>query len=288
MDAIKRVTLAQLAAKKSAGQKISMLTAYDAPLARLFDEAGIDSILVGDSAGNVVLGYDDTRPVTMEEMLVLARAVRRGAKRAFLIGDMPYLSYQIDQAEALRNAGRFIKEAGMDAVKIEGGTAVLPLVAAMRQAGIPVVGHLGLTPQSAELLGGYRVQGKSAQAAFAIYQDALALEAAGAVMLVLECVPARLAQHVANALTIPVIGIGAGALVDGQVLVAHDMLGIRSGHSPRFVKAFAALDATIREAAAAYRAEVEQSLFPAEAHSFALTPEEGAQLDAMISNAGER
>ena len=279
----KRVSLRDLWTKKSAGVKISMLTAYDAPTARLFDEAGLDALLVGDSAGNVVLGYDDTRPVTMDELLVLARAVRRGAQRAYLIGDMPYLSYQLDQAEALRNAGRFIKEAGMDAVKIEGGADFVELVRAMRRASIAVVGHLGLTPQSAELLGGYRVQGKDAEAAFVIYRDAIALEAAGAVMLVLECVPAPLAARIARRLTIPVIGIGAGSEVDGQVLVAHDLLGMRSGHTPRFVRAFAQLDETIRAAAQSFREELEAGRFPAVEHSYPLNDEQGARLDALIA-----
>jgi len=264
----KKLEISDLQKMKREGTPITMVTAYDAPTARLADEAGIDCVLVGDSLSNVVLGHRDTLPVGMEEMLHHTRAVRRGLEFALLIGDMPFLSYQVSREEAMRNAGRFLKEAGADAVKLEGGSPVVETVAALTRAGIPVVGHLGLTPQSAALLGGYRVQGTDAVSARKIIDDALALEQAGAVLLVLECVPRRLGRLVSGLLRIPVIGIGAGPDCDGQVLVFHDLVGIAAGFSPRFVKRYAEVGNVMKTALEDYCHEVRERKFPAEEHSF--------------------
>ena len=271
----KKVDLGSLRARKETGEKLTMVTAYDAPFARLADEAGIDMVLVGDSLGNVVLGYDDTRPVTMDEMIHHTAAVSRGVERAVVIGDMPFMSYNVTVEEAIRNGGRFLKEAAADLVKLEGGTWVAPTVAAMVQAGIPVCGHLGLTPQTASQIGGYRVQGRTADTAQTILADAVRLEEAGICLLVLECVPDRVAGLVAERLSVPVIGIGAGALCDGQVLVLHDLLGLGGGgFKPKFVKGFGALGDAAREALTAYREEVTEGRFPAEEHSFSIPDEE--------------
>lgn len=253
--------------KKARGEPISMLTAYDYPTALALDQAGIDSILVGDSLAMVVLGYENTLPVTMEEMLHHARAVARGAKSALLIGDLPFMSYQVSPEEALRNAGRFLKEAGMDAVKLEGGRERSEAVRLITGAGIPVMGHLGLTPQSVHQLGGFRAQGKTAIAAKRLLEDALALEEAGCFSLVLESVPARLAELVTQQLTIPTIGIGAGAGCDGQVLVTHDLLGLFDRFTPRFVKQYADFNAQMQSAFREYMAEVAARSFPAAEHT---------------------
>ncbi|MDY0000227.1 MAG: 3-methyl-2-oxobutanoate hydroxymethyltransferase [Polyangia bacterium] len=275
----KKVDLGSLKARKAAGEKHTMLTAYDFPFARLLDEAGIDSVLVGDSLGNVVLGYPDTRPVTMDEMLHHTRAVGRAVTSALLIGDMPFMSYNVTLEEALRNGGRFLKEAGADLVKLEGGGQVAGIVAAMVRAGIPVCGHLGLTPQTASQLGGYRVQGRTAEAAMRILEDALRLEDAGASILVLECVPDRVASRIAERLAIPVVGIGAGPGCDGQVLVLHDMLGLTaSGPCPKFVRVFAELGQAAREALAAYRDAVRAGTFPGPAESFTIADDELEEL----------
>jgi len=232
----KKVTTLTFRQKKERGEPITMLTAYDYPTALAMDKAGIDSILVGDSLAMVVLGYENTLPVTMEEMLHHARAVARGAKRALLIGDMPFMSYQVSVEEAVRNAGRFLQQGGMDAVKLEGGRERADTIRAIGGAGIPVMGHLGLTPQSIHQLGGYRAQGKTALAAKHLFEDAQILEEAGCFSIVLESVPARLADSISKEISIPTIGIGAGAGCDGQVLVTHDLLGLFDRFTPKFVR----------------------------------------------------
>jgi 3-methyl-2-oxobutanoate hydroxymethyltransferase len=261
-------TILTLQAQKRRGEPITMITAYDYPGAIAAERAGIDSILVGDSLAMVVLGYESTVSVTMEEMLHHCRAVRRGANRAFLIGDLPFMSYQADVTEAVRNAGRFLKEAGMDAVKLEGGTEVCDTVRAISRAGITVVGHIGLTPQSAAKLGGYRVQGRTAKGAESLLESALALEQSGAAMLVLEMVPDRVAQIISQRLTVPTIGIGAGSGCDGQVLVMHDMLGMFDRFTPRFVRRYAEVHTEMEAALKAYAAEVQARAFPTAEHSF--------------------
>ena len=253
---------------KKNGDRISMLTAYDASLAGLLDSVGIEMVLVGDSLGNVLLGYDSTIPVTMDEMLHHCRAVRRGVKRAILVGDMPFLSYQISETEAIANAGRFLKEAGCDAVKLEGGSEMCDKVKAIVRAGIPVMGHIGLTPQTASQLGGYKVQGKDAESARRLLQSARDLEVAGIFSIVLECIPTQLAEVITGKISIPTIGIGAGRQCDGQVLVTHDMVGMFEKFIPSFVKQYVKLAPQIREAVAAYHAEVKNGTFPTEEHSF--------------------
>lgn len=264
----KKITILALQEKKARGEPITMVTAYDYPSALAADRAGLDAILVGDSLGMVVLGYDSTVPVTMDEMIHHCRAVRRGAEYAWLIGDMPFMSYQADRAEAVRNAGRFLKEGGMDAVKLEGGRAVADTVRAITDAGIMVVGHIGLTPQSAAQLGGYRVQGKTAADADRLLEDAVTLQEAGAVMLVIEMTPDRVAARISRELRIPTIGIGAGAGCDGQVLVLHDLLGIFDRFTPKFVKKYAALGAEMERALAEYRDDVAARRFPDAEHAF--------------------
>jgi 3-methyl-2-oxobutanoate hydroxymethyltransferase len=270
----KKTTLLTLNEKKRSSQPITMVTAYDYPSALAADRAEVDSILVGDSLGMVVLGYESTVPVTMDEMIHHCRAVRRGAQYAYLIGDMPFMSYQADRAEAVRNAGRFIKEAGMDAVKLEGGREMARTVRAITDAGITVVGHIGLTPQSSGRLGGYRVQGKTSADAQRLLEDALALQEAGAVMLVIEMVPDRVAARISTSIRIPVIGIGAGAGCDGQVLVLHDLLGIFDRFTPRFAKRYAELFSEMERALRAYNEDVQAHRFPADEHSFAMNDEE--------------
>ncbi len=263
-----KVTTLDLRQKKEAGQPITMLTAYDYPGAMLVDEAGIDIILVGDSLAMTVLGYPDTVSVTVDEMLHHCKAVARGATRAFLIGDMPFMSYQIEQTEAIRNAGRFMKEGRMDAVKLEGGREIGEIVRAVVQAGIPVMGHIGLTPQTISKLGGYKVQGKTAAAARRLLEDALALEEAGCFSIVLEAIPAPVAEAVSQKLTIPTIGIGAGAGCDGQVLVFHDLLGLFDRFTPKFVKRYADLRQPVLAALRTYREEVETRVFPDASHIY--------------------
>lgn len=274
----KRITILDIQKKKEAGEPISMMTAYDYPSAQLVDAAGIDMILVGDSLGMVVLGYDSTVPVTMDEMLHHCRAAARGAERAFLVGDMPFMSYQADFAEAVRNAGRFLKEGNMDSVKLEGGREAAATIAAIVNAGIPVMGHIGLTPQSISKLGGYRVQGKTAAAAAHLVEDALALQEAGCFSIVLEAVPAAAANLVSARLDIPTIGIGAGAGCDGQVLVFHDALGVYDMKLPRFVKRYARLREIIIDALRTYNEEVKSRRFPEDEHTYAMMPGEEARL----------
>lgn len=263
-----KVTVLDFRKKKDSGRKITMLTAYDCPMASLIDDAGIDAVLVGDSVGMVVLGYESTINVTMEEMLHHATAARRGTQRAFLIGDMPFMSYQASDEDAVRNAGRFVKEAGCEAVKVEGGREVVPRIKAIISAGIPVLGHLGLTPQSINKLGGYRVQGKDSESASRIEADAVHLEEAGCFALILECVPGDLSEKITRKAGIPTIGIGAGKDCDGQVLVTHDMIGYFDKFTPKFVKQYANINPTIKEAIKKFREEAESGEFPGEEHTF--------------------
>ena len=278
----KKVELVSLQKMKEDQTPITMVTAYDAPTARLLDAAGVDTVLVGDSLGNVVLGYPDTIPVTMDEMLHHCRAVARGLQRALLIGDMPFMSYNISIPSAIENAGRFLKEGRVAGVKLEGGGWVAETVAALVKAGIPVVGHLGLTPQTASMLGGYRVQGRDAASARKMLDDALALQQAGAFMLVLECVPSRLGKLMSQKLAIPVIGIGAGPDTDGQVLVFHDLVGIEAGFTPKFVKHFAEVGNQIKQAVEDYCSEVQKRSFPSKEHSFSISDEEFAELEKAL------
>ncbi len=263
---------------------MTVLTAYDYLTARAVDLAGIDSILVGDSLGMVILGYKNTLPVTMEDMLHHCRAVSRGASRPLLIGDMPFMSYQISTSEALRNAGRFLQEAGMDAVKLEGGRERLEVIRAIVGSGIPVMGHLGLTPQSVNQLGGFKVQGKIAADAKEILRDALALEDAGCFGIVLESVPSRLAEFISSKLAVPTIGIGAGPGCDGQVLVTQDLLGLFDKFTPKFVKQYKVLHQEIHEALQAYKNDVEGGEFPGEEYSFSMSDLEWKK---FLAQAGE-
>jgi 3-methyl-2-oxobutanoate hydroxymethyltransferase len=259
---------------KRDGEKIAMLTAYDYPSARFAEEAGVDVILVGDSLGMVVLGYDSTVPVTMADMIHHSRAVRRGARDTFIVTDMPFLTYQVSPAQALENAGRLVQEGGCEAVKVEGGEEIAPQVAAMVRAGIPVCGHVGLTPQSATALSGYKVQGRTAEAAAKLLRDVLALEEAGAFMIVLECIPVQVAELLTGRLSVPTIGIGAGAACDGQVLVYHDTLGLFDRFTPKFVKKFETLGAKAKDAIAVYAGEVRAGVFPGPEHTFSMSEEE--------------
>jgi 3-methyl-2-oxobutanoate hydroxymethyltransferase len=270
----KKVTTLTFRQKKERGEPITMLTAYDYPTALSMDQAGVDSILVGDSLGMVVLGYANTLPVTMEEMLHHCRAVSRGAQSALLIGDMPFMSYQADVNDAVRNAGRFLQQAGMDAVKLEGGRERADAVRAIVSAGIPVMGHLGLTPQSVNQLGGFRPQGKTASAAKKLLEDALLLEEAGCFSIVLESVPARLAEFISQKISIPTIGIGAGVGCDGQVLVTHDLLGLFDRFTPKFVKKYADFHSEMKRAFGEYLAEVQAHQFPAAEHSVEMSDDE--------------
>jgi len=263
------VTAPDLAARKRRGERLTMLTAYDTPTARIVDESGCDVILVGDSLGMVVLGRDTTLPVTLDEMLHHTSAVRRGVSRALVVGDMPFLSYHISPAEAVRNAGRFIQEAGAAAVKLEGGRRRLPVVRAVLDAEIPVMGHLGLTPQSFHRLGGFRVQGKTAEAAHELMEDARALADAGVFALVLEGIPGDLARAITREVRCPTFGIGAGPDCDGQVLVLHDLLGLTFTDPPRFVRRYANLRQVIGDAVGRYLEDVREGNFPAAAETYA-------------------
>ncbi len=255
---------------KQKGEKISMLTAYDYSTAKLMDQAGIDGILVGDSLGNVMLGYEDTLSVTVEDMIHHGAAVARGVKNALVVVDMPFLSYQTSVYDAVKNAGRLVKEGHAQAVKLEGGKEFAPQIRAITAASIPVMGHLGLTPQSIHTLGGYRIQGKTEAAAKKLLEDALAVEEAGAFALTLECVPAKLAALITSRLSIPTIGIGAGAGCDGQVLVYQDMLGMFDDYTPKFVKRFAEVGEVMKNAFAEYNRQVKEGNYPDEAHSFGM------------------
>jgi 3-methyl-2-oxobutanoate hydroxymethyltransferase len=273
-----RPTVRRFLEMKERGEKIVSLTAYDVLFARILEEEGIDLILIGDSLGQVVLGYDSTLPVTLDEMIHHARAVRRGAPDTFLVLDLPFMTYQVSVEETLRNAGRAMQETGVQAVKLEGGhPRACETVHALVEAGIPVMGHIGLTPQSVHALGGYRVQGRGEAAAARLRQEALALEDAGCFAIVLEVVPATLARDVTDSLRIPTIGIGAGPDCDGQVLVLPDALGLNAGFRPRFLKRFAELDAAARAGVGAYLREVREGTYPAAEHGF---PAEGTSGDS--------
>jgi 3-methyl-2-oxobutanoate hydroxymethyltransferase len=282
-DTTGKLPLTELAEMKRRGERIVMVTAYDAPGARFADAAGIDLVLVGDSAAMVVLGHDSTVPATMDEMLVLTRAVTRGARRPLVVADMPFGSFQVSDETALANAIRFVKEAGADAVKLEGAGPSLSRVRALVGAGIPVMGHIGLTPQSATMLGGFKAQGRTADKARQLVDDAIALQDAGCFSLVLEAVPSPVATRITELLEIPTIGIGAGAGCDGQVLVYHDLLGLYEARAPRFVKRYAGLADEIRAALEQYAEDVRAGRFPEEQHGYAMPDEE---LEAFRSEAG--
>ena len=275
-----KLPLTELQEMTSRGDPIVMVTAYDFPSGRLADAAGMDIVLVGDSAAMTILGHSTTVPATMEEMLMLTRAVTRGARRPIVVADMPFGSFQVSDEDALRNAIRFVKDAAADAVKLEGAGPSLSRVVALVGAGIPVMGHIGLTPQSATMLGGFRAQGRTAEKARRLLDEAIALEEAGCFALVLEAVPAPVAARISETLVIPTIGIGSGAECDGQVLVLHDLLGLYEGRSPRFAKRYADIGGDIRSALERFGAEVRSGAFPAEEHTYAMPEEE---LEAFLN-----
>jgi len=270
----KRVTLTKLAEMRALGEPIVMITAYDHPSALIVEEAGVDVVLVGDSAANNVLGYADTVPVTVEELLMLTRAVRRGLKTPLLVGDLPFGSYEASDARAVETAQRFVKEAGCDAIKLEGGGASAERARAIVRAGVPVMGHVGLTPQTATMLGGYRAQGRTAARARQVLDDAVALQEAGCFSIVFEAIPSEVTDAIMPHLEIPVIGIGAGASTDGQVLVLHDLLAIHDGFQPKFVKRFAAVKQEMLRGVEAYAEEVRTRRFPTAEHTYGIAPEE--------------
>ena len=280
-----RVTVKDIARMKPKGEKIPMLTAYDYTTAKLADEAGVPIILVGDSLGMVVLGYDSTIPVTMEDMLHHIRAVARGTKRSLIVGDLPFMSYQIDTSQALRNAARLVQEGGAQAVKLEGGESVAETAERIVECGIPLMGHIGLTPQSVNRFGGYRVRGKNIDEAAQLIKDATALEQAGAFAIILELMPSALSEIITARLSIPTIGIGAGPYCDGQVQVLHDMLGLYTDFVPRHARQYAHLAETISDAFAGYIAEVKEGAFPAEKESFEM--DQGI-LEGLKATPGER
>ena len=282
----KKITTNTFRQKAARGETLTMLTAYDYALASAVDRAGIDSILVGDSLGMVVLGYENTLPVTMDDMLHHCKAVARGAKYALLIGDMPFMSYQASVEEAVRNAGRFLQEAGMDAVKLEGGRERADAVRAIVESGIPVQGHLGLTPQSVHQLGGFGPQAKTSRAAIRLLEDAQILEEAGCFSIVLESIPARLGELVSERLEIPTIGIGAGAGCDGQVLVTYDLLGLFDRFTPSFVKKYADFHSEMGRAIAEYKSDVESGQFPAEEHTVEMPDDDWMRLEKWLNGRG--
>jgi 3-methyl-2-oxobutanoate hydroxymethyltransferase len=281
-DQRKRVTLTKLAEMRALGEPIVMITAYDHPSALVVEQAGVDVVLVGDSAANNVLGYSDTVPVTVEELLMLTRAVRRGLKTPLLVGDLPFGSYEASDAQAILTAHRFVKEAGCDAVKLEGGGASAERAHAIVRAGVPVMGHVGLTPQTATMLGGYRAQGRTAARARRVFDDALALQEAGCFAIVFEAIPSGVTDAIMPHLEIPVIGIGAGASTDGQVLVLHDLLAIHDDFKPKFAKRFAAVKAERLRGVEAYAEEVRTRRFPAPEHTYGIAPEELERLRAEL------
>jgi 3-methyl-2-oxobutanoate hydroxymethyltransferase len=287
-DTTGKLPLTELAEMKRRGEPIVMVTAYDAPGGRLADAAGVDVVLVGDSAAMTVLGYDSTVPATMDEMLVLTRAVTRGARRPLVVADMPFGSFQVSDEAALENAIRFVKEAGADAVKVEGAGPTLSRVRALVGAGVPVMGHVGLTPQSATMLGGFRAQGRTAARARALLDDALELERAGCFAVVLEAVPAPVAARITAALGVPTIGIGAGRDCDGQVLVYHDLLGLYEGRAPRFVKRYADVASEIGRALEEFAAEVRSGAFPEEQHTYSMPDEELRLFERSLAEHGEQ
>ena len=275
----RKTSVASLARMKTQGQKIVMVTAYDYPTASIADDVGVDSILVGDSYGMVVLGYDTTIPVTVDELLPVCRAVKRGATLPLLIGDMPFMSFQVSATEAIRNAGRFVKEGGMDAVKIEGGKHVSTTVKAIAESGIPVLGHIGVTPQTATLQGGYRVQGKSAKSATGLVENAISLEEAGAFGIVLEMVTEEVAKMITEKISIPTIGIGSGRFCDGQVLVLHDIIGLYPRFRPKFAKSYSDVAGEIKGSLTKYADEVRNGRFPDEQNVFKMEEDELQKLN---------
>ncbi len=277
-----KVTIPVLRRMKAEGKKATWVTAYDFPTGQFVDMAGIDMILVGDSVGNNVLGYANPIPVTMDQMISHAQAVTRGSKYAFVIGDMPFMSYQASNEDAIRNAGRFIKEANCDAIKLEGGANMAERIRAIANAGIPVVGHLGLTPQSESAMGGLRVQARTADDAKKLLDDALAVEEAGAFALLVEAIPAQVARIVHDRLRIPVYGIGAGHYVDGQLLIFHDLFGLFLGYRPRFSKRYAEVGQTIVDGLTQYAKEIREGIFPGEEHEFKIDRDELAKLRQML------
>lgn len=277
----KKFTVSSFKEFKLRGEKIAMLTAYDYSMAKLLDDAGVDNLLVGDSLGMTMLGYDNTLQVTMEDMIHHTKAVRRGSKNALVVGDMPFLSYHISDEEAVRNAGRFIQEAQADAVKLEGGIERADTIRAVVRAQIPVIGHIGLTPQSVNVFGGFKVQGKSLLQAQKMLEDALALQEAGACAIVLECIPEKLAQIITEKLEIPTIGIGAGKYCDGQVLVIQDMIGMFKTFTPKFVKKFADVGSLIELAAESFIREINSGEYPAPEHTFGI---DDVILEKLYSN----
>jgi 3-methyl-2-oxobutanoate hydroxymethyltransferase len=285
-----RVTIHTLRQMKERGEKIAVLTAYDATFARLFDESGADMLLVGDSLGMVIQGHDTTLPVTLDEIIYHTRAVMRGVRRAHVIGDMPFMTYQASIEQGLENAGRLMKEGGCHSIKLEGGAQHAELVRRLVASGIPVMGHIGLTPQSFHQLGGFKVQGRDTGGRERLLADARALEEAGAYALVLEAIPADIAREITDALSIPTIGIGAGVGCDGQVLVSYDMLGMDESFKPRFVRRFATLGDTIKDAVAQYVGEVRASTFPSDAESFAVHESRAPKTEdpALYSTAAQK
>lgn len=278
-----KITIHDLQAMKERGEPISMLTAYDYPTALLIDRSGCEMILVGDSLGMVVHGLENTLPVTMDMMILHCQAVRRGVQRAFLVGDMPFMSYQLNIEEAKRSAARFLAEGGVDAVKLEGGQHMAGTVRALVEIGIAVQGHIGLTPQSVSALGGFKTQGRTVETARKMLDDARALEQAGAFSLILEAIPARLAALITRSVGIPTIGIGAGAGCDGQVLVTHDLLGLYDRFTPKFVKKYANIAETMRGAFEAYRDDVQSGAFPAGEHEFGIPDEVWQEIEGQLS-----
>lgn len=278
-----KVTVPTLADLKARGERIVMVTAYDAPSARFADQAGIDVVLVGDSAGTTVLGGSSTVPVTMEEMLLFTREVVRGVRRALVVADMPFGSYQVSETTAVENAIRFAKEAGAEAVKLEGAGRTLTRISGIVDAGVPAMGHIGLTPQSASLLGGYRAQGRTAAAARRLIDEAIALERVGCFAIVLEAIPAVVAARITEALTVPTIGIGAGPDCSGQVLVWHDLLGLTPEPMPRFVKKYASLSTVITDALTAYARDVRSGTFPEERHTYPMPDAERDRLESKLT-----
>jgi 3-methyl-2-oxobutanoate hydroxymethyltransferase len=276
------ITLSKLAEMRALGEPIVMVTAYDHPTALVVEQAGVDVVLVGDSAANNVLGYEDTVPVTVEELLMLAAAVRRGLRTPLLVGDLPFGSYEASDAQAIATAHRFVKEAGCEAVKLEGGGAMAERAQAIVRAGVPVMGHVGLTPQTATALGGYRAQGRTAERAREVLEDALALQQAGCFSIVFEAIPAEVTDAIMPHMEISVIGIGAGPSTDGQVLVLHDMLAIHDGRKPKFVKTYADVKVEMLRGVRAYAEEVRTRAFPAPEHSYGIAPEELERLKAQL------
>ncbi|MBN1836845.1 MAG: 3-methyl-2-oxobutanoate hydroxymethyltransferase [Spirochaetales bacterium] len=281
-EEVKKLTIADLWRMKQEGKKISMITAYSYPQGLIVDQAGIDIILVGDSLGMVELGYKDTVPVTMEEMLMHTKPVVRAARRAHVVSDLPFMSYNISIEQAVTNAGILYKDGGADSVKLEGGQEVADVVAAVHRAGIPVFGHIGLTPQTAALLGGFKVQGKSIDQARKVFDDAVSLEQAGAFALILEAIPRELAALITQKVKIPTVGIGGGLQCDGQVLVLHDMVGLFRRFTPKFVKVYADLWGTQIDAVKSYIADVQAEKFPAEEHTFGMKAESLAELKKQL------